>query len=131
MLRFRQYFIHLFLTLKNFHFEGEDGYGSRYYKKVFSKKRAGKSFEKRIVIYHGCPEATNISPEWYGWIHFICEKVPLQKTFSGNQRRCAPSWAATVFQHQNSLEPRVVPVNCAYVRWTPNEEMIKGPHEKV
>jgi len=130
MLKFRQYFIHLFLRLRKFCFEGEDSYGNRYYKKRRSGKKGEKDQEKRIVIYFGSPDAAHISPEWYGWIHYMSDKIPLKKVFPLNQKRGVPSWTKHYFEMRNSIKSQNVSKNCPYVRWNPNEEITKKPYEK-
>ena len=125
MLRFRQYFIHLSLRFKNFCFVGEDAYGNRYYGKIFSKKEEKKR-EKRIVIYHGSPEATNIPPEWYRWMHFTSQESPLNQPFSGGRKRSSPSLGAAISKRQVSLASSFNPQNCSYVPWVPNGEVKKA-----
>lgn len=49
---------------------GEDLFGNRYYQErrlVNGKKPA------RWVLYAGEPEATKIPPEWFSWLHYICD----------------------------------------------------------
>ncbi|MBS0185111.1 MAG: hypothetical protein JSS34_01965 [Proteobacteria bacterium] len=130
MLKLRQCFIHLFLRLRKFCFEGEDSYGNRYYKNRRSEKKGGKEQEKRIVIYFGSPEAAHISPEWYGWIHFMSDKIPFKKVLSQNQNRCVPSWTKHLFETRNSVKSLNVSKNSAYVRWIPKEEIMKEPSER-
>ena len=50
---------------------GEDAYGNRYYR---CRKRKSSVQEKRWVIYAGEPEATMIPPDWYGWLHNMCDQ---------------------------------------------------------
>lgn len=47
---------------------GEDEQGNAYY-----QTRDGK---RRWVIYNGECEASRISPEWHGWIHFTWDQPP-------------------------------------------------------
>ncbi|MCB1400510.1 MAG: NADH:ubiquinone oxidoreductase subunit NDUFA12 [Rhodobacteraceae bacterium] len=47
---------------------GEDEQGNVYY-----QTRDGK---RRWVIYNGECEASRISPEWHGWIHFTWDEPP-------------------------------------------------------
>lgn len=49
---------------------GSDDYGNKYYK---SKKG------ERWVIYSNSIEATNITSDWYLWIHHTIDKIPEQK----------------------------------------------------
>lgn len=47
---------------------GEDDLGN-----VFYQTRDGK---RRWVIYKGVIDASNISPEWHGWLHFTWDEPP-------------------------------------------------------
>lgn len=47
---------------------GEDEQGNAYY-----QTRDGK---RRWVIYNGECEASRISPDWHGWIHFTWDQPP-------------------------------------------------------
>ena len=47
---------------------GEDGQGNVYYQTKDSKKR--------WVIYNGEMEASRVSPDWHGWLHFTWDQPP-------------------------------------------------------
>lgn len=47
---------------------GEDGQGNVYYQTADSKKR--------WVIYNGEMEASRVSPDWHGWLHFTWDQPP-------------------------------------------------------
>ncbi|MBC7153597.1 MAG: NADH:ubiquinone oxidoreductase subunit NDUFA12 [Rhodobacteraceae bacterium] len=47
---------------------GEDAQGN-----VFYQTRDGK---KRWVIYNGLTEASRVSPDWHGWLHFTWDQPP-------------------------------------------------------
>ena len=47
---------------------GEDDEGN-----VFYQSRDGK---RRWVIYNGEAEASRISPDWHGWLHFTWSEAP-------------------------------------------------------
>jgi NADH:ubiquinone oxidoreductase subunit len=47
---------------------GEDGEGNIYY-----QNEGGK---KRWVIYNGEMQASRISPDWHGWLHFTWDQPP-------------------------------------------------------
>lgn len=55
------------------HFVGEDALGNKYYR---AKPRKGYKRERRWVIYHGAPEASDVPPEWHGWLHHQTDAVP-------------------------------------------------------
>lgn len=57
---------------------GSDAGGNKYYK---GKPRAGDRFcgkprERRWVVYKGAPEASEVPPEWHGWLHHQTDTVP-------------------------------------------------------
>lgn len=52
---------------------GTDTYGNRYYR---AKPRKGYARERRWVIYKDVPEASNVPPEWHGWLHHQTDTVP-------------------------------------------------------
>jgi NADH:ubiquinone oxidoreductase subunit len=47
---------------------GEDEQGNLYYQTADSKKR--------WVIYNGEMEASRVSPDWHGWLHFTWDQPP-------------------------------------------------------
>ncbi len=47
---------------------GEDGQGNAYYQTADGKKR--------WIIYNGEMEASRVSPEWHGWLHFTWDEPP-------------------------------------------------------
>ena len=52
---------------------GQDEFGNVYY------QGGGKDSEgrtRRWVIYNGEAEASRISPDWHGWIHFTWDQPP-------------------------------------------------------
>lgn len=53
---------------------GEDSEGN-----VFYRSRDDK---RRWVIYNGEMEASRISPDWHGWMHFTWDEPPTDKPFA-------------------------------------------------
>lgn len=47
---------------------GEDAQGNVYYQTADAKRR--------WVIYNGDMEATRVSPDWHGWLHFTWDQPP-------------------------------------------------------
>ncbi|MGB4057589.1 MAG: NADH:ubiquinone oxidoreductase subunit NDUFA12 [Alphaproteobacteria bacterium] len=56
---------------------GEDMSGNSYYR---GKPRPGTKRERRWVMYKGIPEATNIPPEWHGWMHHQTNTIPANES---------------------------------------------------
>ncbi|PZQ46736.1 MAG: NADH:ubiquinone oxidoreductase subunit NDUFA12 [Micavibrio aeruginosavorus] len=52
---------------------GTDPLGNKYYR---AKARKGYTHDRRWVIYSGVPEASNVPPEWHGWLHHQTDAVP-------------------------------------------------------
>lgn len=49
---------------------GEDAEGNLFYQTADGKRR--------WVIYSGEPEASRVSPEWHGWLHFTWNEPPTE-----------------------------------------------------
>jgi NADH:ubiquinone oxidoreductase subunit len=49
---------------------GEDAQGN-----IFYRTSDGK---RRWVIYNGEMEATRVTPEWHGWLHFTWDEPPTE-----------------------------------------------------
>jgi NADH:ubiquinone oxidoreductase subunit len=47
---------------------GEDGQGNVFYQTADGKRR--------WVIYNGEAEASRVSPEWHGWLHYTYQEPP-------------------------------------------------------
>lgn len=47
---------------------GEDEQGNSYYQT--------KDAKKRWIIYNGEMEASRVSPDWHGWLHFTWDQPP-------------------------------------------------------
>jgi NADH:ubiquinone oxidoreductase subunit len=54
-------------------FVGTDPAGNKYYR---AHPRPGYARERRWVVYKGVPEATNVPPEWHGWLHHQQDAFP-------------------------------------------------------
>ena len=66
----RQTFGTFLKTLFYGNYVGKDEFGNKYYK---SRKN------ERWVIYSSDIEATNITSDWFLWIHHTTDKIPLEK----------------------------------------------------
>ena len=65
--------ISIFTMLKGKTMVGEDTLGNKYYS---APPRKGYKRDRRWVIYNGTPEASNVPPEWHGWLHYQSDEVP-------------------------------------------------------
>lgn len=59
---------------------GSDEFGNKYYQ----SKLADRVFDRRSrwVVYRGLAEPTKVPPQWYGWLHYQTDEIPL----SNNKR---------------------------------------------
>jgi NADH:ubiquinone oxidoreductase subunit len=55
---------------------GTDELGNRYY--VQSKGIGPLGVPRRWVIYKDGAEASQISPDWHGWMHYTVDELPTQ-----------------------------------------------------
>jgi NADH:ubiquinone oxidoreductase subunit len=49
-------------------FVGKDEFGNRYYQ--------NKDGSRRWVVYNGTVEASRVTPDWHGWLHFTFKEPP-------------------------------------------------------
>lgn len=61
-------------TWRKGEFVGEDELGNRYY-----KERAG---HRRWVIYNGLSEASSVTPDWHGWLHYTHDTPPVDENYT-------------------------------------------------
>ena len=58
---------------------GRDEGGNRFYEESKPGKAAG--LKRRWVIYDGDVEASRISADWHGWLHYTFDKPPVIEPF--------------------------------------------------
>jgi len=58
---------------------GTDIFGNKYFE---LKTKNYWGVKKRICLYNGIPEASKISAEWLGWMHYKYSNIPSIKTKS-------------------------------------------------
>ncbi len=59
---------------------GTDGMGNRYY---VQKKGVGPlGVPRRWVIYKNLAEASQIPPEWHGWMHYMVDTPPTEEDYT-------------------------------------------------
>ena len=78
---------------------GMDQFGNKYYEAPPIK---GYKRNRRWVIYKEAPEASNVPPEWHGWLHHQSDNVPSED---------APSYRKT---WQKPHKPNMTGTNQAY-----------------
>jgi NADH:ubiquinone oxidoreductase subunit len=58
---------------------GTDATGNRYY--VQSRGVGPLGVPRRWVIYRTLAEASQVPPEWHGWLHFLVDEPPTAETY--------------------------------------------------
>ncbi|MDB5430695.1 MAG: NADH:ubiquinone oxidoreductase 17 [Caulobacter sp.] len=59
-------------------FIGQDETGNKYYE----SKDASDSYDarkRRYVIFNGYAEASKVSPDWHGWLHYTFDEPPTKE----------------------------------------------------
>ena len=51
---------------------GADTYGNRYFS---LRRKHASELETRWVLYAREPEATKVPPEWFAWLHNMCDEL--------------------------------------------------------
>lgn len=54
-------------------FVGQDEQGNKYYEE---KRPSIEGRKRRYVIYNGLAEASRVSPDWHGWMHYTVSEPP-------------------------------------------------------
>jgi NADH:ubiquinone oxidoreductase subunit len=54
-------------------FVGKDEQGNRYYEE---KRPSLEGRKRRYVVYDGLAEASRVSPDWHGWLHYTFDEPP-------------------------------------------------------
>ena len=53
---------------------GKDETGNRYYESRDNQSYDGR--KRRWVVYTGYAEASKVSPDWHGWLHYTFDQPP-------------------------------------------------------
>ena len=102
---------------------GEDDFGNVYY--VQSKGVGPLGMPRRWVIYRDGAEATNVPPEWHGWLHYTTDQPPVDDDYAHKpwQKPHVPNRTGTpeAWRPQGSiLTPQSRPKATGdYEPWTP------------
>ncbi|MFN4289186.1 MAG: NADH:ubiquinone oxidoreductase subunit NDUFA12 [Brevundimonas sp.] len=56
---------------------GQDEFGNRYYESRDATSYDGR--RRRWVIYNGYAEASKVSADWYGWLHYTFDLPPTEE----------------------------------------------------
>ena len=64
----------LFTVAKRGEFVGQDEFGNRYYQSRDHVSYDGR--RRRWVIYEGYADASKVSADWHGWLHYTFDEPP-------------------------------------------------------
>jgi NADH:ubiquinone oxidoreductase subunit len=53
---------------------GTDAQGNTYFRSA--KLKTTQGYERRWVMYAGANDASNVPPEWHGWLHHSYDAIP-------------------------------------------------------
>lgn len=107
-------------TWRKGEFVGEDEFGNRYY-----SERNGR---RRWVIYNGEAEASKVTPEWHGWLHYTFDKPPVEESYRPRpwEKGHRPNLTGTpqAYRPEGSTlaSGRRPPATGDYQPWTPMRE---------
>ena len=110
----------LTFTLFNGKKIGQDEFGNKYYE---AKARPNMNHTRRWVIYVGGYDATQVPPEWHGWLHHQTDDVPSAQ--NANRRTWQQPYEANqTFTDQAYHPPGYggatrAPATGDYEAWTP------------
>ena len=62
-------------------FVGQDEQGNRYFEAKDTSDSYDPGRKRRWVIYTGYAEASKVSPDWHGWLHYTFEEPPTVAPF--------------------------------------------------
>ena len=68
-----KWYIRAKCILKICQYIGRDGSGNQYYEETL---KGTSRTPRRWVLYHGLPEATKVSAEWYNWLRHLSATPP-------------------------------------------------------
>jgi NADH:ubiquinone oxidoreductase subunit len=55
---------------------GTDELGNRYYEARDDRDSYDRGRKRRWVIYNGYADASKVSPDWHGWLHYTFDEPP-------------------------------------------------------
>jgi NADH:ubiquinone oxidoreductase subunit len=76
---------------------GEDAFGNRYYEARDRKSYDGR--KRRWVLFNGYADASKVTPEWHGWLHYTVDEPPTRQPFPRRawMKPHAPNLSGTPF----------------------------------
>jgi NADH:ubiquinone oxidoreductase subunit len=65
-----------FTTWRRGRFVGQDELGNRYFEARDDRDSYDRGRKRRWVIYKGYADASKVTPEWHGWLHYTFDEPP-------------------------------------------------------
>jgi NADH:ubiquinone oxidoreductase subunit len=65
-----------FTIAKHGVFVGQDEYGNKYYEARTNRHSYDAKHKRRWVVFNGYAEASKVSPDWHGWLHYTFDEPP-------------------------------------------------------
>ncbi len=121
-----------FVVFRRAAYRGKDIRGNRYYE-LMTRGRV-----ERFVVYAKLCDASNVTPDWHGWLHFMTDLYPENELFDhwSWQKMPLPNLTGTVFAYHSKENVRLKMEKRetlgGYVPWQPKscepqESQIKEP----
>ena len=60
---------------------GQDENGNRYFEARDDRDSYDRGRKRRWVIYNGYAEASKVTPDWHGWLHYTFDETPTDVPF--------------------------------------------------
>jgi len=82
-------------TWRHGEFVGDDEFGNRYYRQVNGVGPLG--VPRRWVVYKDLAEATLVTPDWHGWLHYTEDEPPTSENYQPKpwQQAHRPNYTGT------------------------------------
>lgn len=101
---------------------GQDQFGNSYYEEKFLFFESNKRRPRRWVIYNGIEEASKVTSDWHGWLHFTTNIAPENIHYAW-QKPHLPNVTATkrVYLPSNHILKGGKMEAKHYEAWSPNK----------
>lgn len=70
-----------FTTWRRGRFVGQDELGNRYYEARDDRDSYDRGRKRRWVIYKGYADASKVTADWHGWLHYTFDEPPTSEPF--------------------------------------------------
>jgi NADH:ubiquinone oxidoreductase subunit len=67
-----------FTIAKRGRFVGQDELGNRYYEARDTHDSYDRGRKRRWVVYKGYADASKVTPDWHGWLHYTFDEPPTE-----------------------------------------------------